>query len=68
MRHASRIFMLGYLIGFAFVETQTAVFREYPLLMWAGLVVVLAILVRTARCARHYWTEIREEGVELTVT
>ena len=68
MNHATRIFMLGYLIGFALVETQTAVFREYPLLMWAGLVVVLAILVRAARCARHYWTEIREEGVEFALT
>jgi len=68
MNHATRIFMLGYLIGFALVETQTTLFRQYPALMWAGLVVVLAIFVRTARCARRYWTEIREEGVTLSLT
>jgi hypothetical protein len=68
MNHATRIFMLGYLIGFALVETQTAIFRTYPPLMWIGLIGVLAVLVRAARCARHYWTEIREEGVEFALT
>jgi len=67
MNHGTRIFMLGYLIGVALLETQTAVFRQYPVLMWVAMIGVLAIFVRTARCARRYWTEIREEGVSLSL-
>jgi hypothetical protein len=67
MEHSTRIFMLGYLIGIAVVETQTTFFRQYPLLMWLAMVGVLAIFVRTARCARHYWREIREEGLTLSL-
>jgi hypothetical protein len=67
MNHGTRVFMLGYLIGIAVIETQTLVFHRHPLLMWASMIGVVAIFARTARCARHYWTEIREEGVALSL-
>jgi hypothetical protein len=65
MHHGTRLFMLANLVGFATVETRTTLFEQFPLLQWGGLVVVLAILVSTARCAHGYWRELREEGVEL---
>jgi hypothetical protein len=67
MNHATRIFMLGYLIGFGLIETQTLLFRQYPPLMWLGLIGVFVIFVKTARCARQHWQELREEGVELSL-
>lgn len=68
MNHATRIFMVAYLVGFAMIETQTLLFRQYPLLMWLGLVGVFLIFVKTARCARHHWQELREEGVDLSLS
>jgi hypothetical protein len=68
MNHATRIFMLAYLVGFAMVETGTTLFRAYPALMWLGLVGVFVIFVKTARCARSHWAELREEGVELSLS
>jgi hypothetical protein len=60
--------MLAYLVGFATVALQTTLFQQYPPLMWLGLVGVFAIFVKTARCAHSHWQELREEGVELSVS
>ncbi|WP_136717846.1 hypothetical protein [Halorientalis salina] len=66
MGHAKRIFMLAYLVGFALVDATTTLFAQYPPLKWLGLVVVLAILVDTARCARSQWRKLREEGISIS--
>jgi len=66
MGHAKRVFMLAYLVGFALVDATTTLFAQYPPLKWIGLLVVLAILVDTARCARRQWTELRENGISLS--
>jgi len=67
MNHATRIFMVAYLIGFAMVEVQTNLFRQYPTLMWLGAIGAFAIFVKTARCALYHYRELRQEGVELSV-
>ena len=66
MDHVKRLFLLAYLVGFALVNERTALFAQYPLLKWLGLLAVLAILVDTGRCARRHWRELREEGISLS--
>ncbi|MFD1587481.1 hypothetical protein ACFR9U_10830 [Halorientalis brevis] len=66
MGHVKRLFMLAYLIGFALVNATTALFTQYPLLKWLGLLGVLAVFVDTGRCARRHWRTLREEGISLS--
>ncbi|WP_092664331.1 hypothetical protein [Halorientalis persicus] len=60
MGHLRRLAELTFLIAFGLVEITTTVFDQYPILMWLGAVVVLAILVDSLRCARSQWRQLRE--------
>ncbi|WP_299269375.1 hypothetical protein [Halorientalis sp.] len=60
MGHIKRLVELAFLIAFGLVEISTSAFDQYPLLMWVGAVVVLAILVDSVRCARSQWRQLRE--------
>ena len=66
MGHVKRLFLLAYLVGFALVNERTALFTQYTLLKWLGLLVVLAVFVDTGRCARRHWRTLREEGISLS--
>ncbi|SDE74233.1 hypothetical protein [Halorientalis regularis] len=60
MGHLRRLAELAFLIAFGLTEITTTVFDQYPILMWLGAVVVLAILVDSLRCARSQWRQLRE--------
>ncbi|WP_424019273.1 hypothetical protein ACOZ4N_07315 [Halorientalis pallida] len=60
MGHLRRLAELTFLIAFGLTEITTTVFDQYPILMWLGAVVVLAILVDSLRCARSQWRQLRE--------
>ena len=62
MGHFRRLAELTFLIAFGLVEITTTVFDQYPILMWLGAVVILAILVDSLRCARCQWRQLRENG------
>jgi len=62
MGHLRRLLELTFLLAFGLVEIATTVFDQYPVLVWLGGLVVLAILVDSLRCARCQWRRLRENG------
>ncbi|WP_335999161.1 hypothetical protein [Halorientalis halophila] len=62
MGHLRRLAELTFLIAFGLIEITTTVFDQYPVLLWLGALVVLAILVDSVRCARCQWRRLRGNG------
>ncbi|PSP82933.1 hypothetical protein BRC83_07780 [Halobacteriales archaeon QS_1_68_17] len=53
---------LAVLAGLLVVQQATTLFSTYPILEYAGLVVVFAVMVDAVRCTRRRWARIRDSA------